>query len=42
MDDILEQEGKEGFAAGWLRHHGYAEEATAVEQFQKGQAYVAL
>ena len=26
MDEILEKEGREGFMAGWLRHHGYQEE----------------
>jgi type IV secretion system protein VirB4 len=37
MDDILHKEGREGFAAGWLRHHGYAEEATVVEQHRTGE-----
>jgi hypothetical protein len=23
MDEILAKEGREGFLAGWLRHHGY-------------------
>jgi type IV secretion system protein VirB4 len=25
MDELLEKEGREGFAAAWLRHHGYGE-----------------
>ena len=25
MDEILQKEGREGFAAAWLRHHGYGE-----------------
>src|SRR5215813_11703824 len=25
MDELLEKEGREGFAAAWLRHHGYEE-----------------
>jgi type IV secretion system protein VirB4 len=25
MDELLQKEGKEGFAAAWLRHHGYGE-----------------
>lgn len=36
MDEILHKEGREGFAVGWLRHHGYADEAAVVEQQQKG------
>lgn len=30
MEEILQKEGKEGFAAGWLRRHGYAEEVQGV------------
>jgi type IV secretion system protein TrbE len=29
IDEILQKEGREGFLAGWLRHHGYAEEFEA-------------
>ena len=25
MEEILAKEGREGFAAGWLRHHGYGD-----------------
>ena len=25
MDEILQKEGREGFLAGWLRHHGHEE-----------------
>jgi type IV secretion system protein VirB4 len=25
MEEILAKEGREGFCAAWLRHHGYAE-----------------
>jgi type IV secretion system protein TrbE len=25
MDELLEKEGREGFPAAWLRHHGYGE-----------------
>jgi type IV secretion system protein VirB4 len=25
MDELLAKEGREGFAAGWLRHHGYGD-----------------
>jgi type IV secretion system protein VirB4 len=27
IDEILQKEGREGFTAGWLRHHGYQEES---------------
>jgi hypothetical protein len=26
MDEMLQKEGREGFTAGWLRHHGYGEQ----------------
>lgn len=32
MDTLLAQEGREGFATAWLRHHGYDEAAMAVER----------
>jgi len=32
MDTILAQEGREGFAAAWLRAQGYEEEAHDVEE----------
>jgi len=25
MDELMQKEGREGFAAAWLRHHGYQE-----------------
>ena len=25
IDEMLQKEGREGFMAGWLRHHGYEE-----------------
>jgi type IV secretion system protein VirB4 len=33
MEKILAQEGREGFAAAWLRHCGWEEEADAVAQW---------
>jgi type IV secretory pathway VirB4 component len=30
IEEILLKEGPEGFAAGWLRHHGYEEDAHAL------------
>lgn len=30
IDEIMQKEGREGFAAGWLRHFGYAEEALTL------------
>ena len=35
MDTILAQEGREGFAAAWLRAQGFAKEATYVEDGQR-------
>lgn len=35
MDTILTQEGREGFAAGWLRALGYKEEAQHMEKEQQ-------
>ena len=32
MDTLLAQEGREGFAAAWLRAHHFMEEASYVEQ----------
>ena len=29
MDEMLQKEGREGFLAGWLRHHGYEEKVQA-------------
>jgi type IV secretion system protein TrbE len=31
MDTLLQQEGREGFAAAWFRHHGYPDAAQRVE-----------
>src|SRR5262249_48954687 len=33
MEILLAQEGREGFAAAWLRHCGWEEEACYVEQW---------
>jgi hypothetical protein len=30
MDTLLQQEGREGFAAAWFRHHGYTDAASRV------------
>jgi type IV secretory pathway VirB4 component len=35
MDTMLAREGREGFAAAWLRAQGFAEEATYVEASQR-------
>jgi len=32
IDEILQKEGREGFMAGWLRHHGYAERITPYDE----------
>jgi len=40
MDKVLEQEGREGFAAAWLRAQGFAEEATYVEACSERLAQV--
>jgi type IV secretion system protein VirB4 len=32
MDALLAQEGPEGFAAAWFRHHGFQKEASYVEE----------
>jgi len=32
MDEILQKEGREGFMAGWLRHHGYEERITPYDE----------
>jgi type IV secretory pathway VirB4 component len=34
MDTLLAREGREGFAAAWLRAQGFPEEATYVEEYQ--------
>jgi type IV secretion system protein VirB4 len=34
METLLAQEGREGFAAAWLRHHGHTQEAQDVETWQ--------
>src|SRR5712691_2852592 len=39
MDALLAQEGREGFAAAWLRTHGFAKEATYVEDGQHHTIY---
>jgi len=41
MDALLAQEGREGFAAAWLRTHGFAKEATYVEDCQHHTIYTA-
>jgi hypothetical protein len=38
MDTLLAQEGREGFAAAWLRAHHFTKEAHDVEQ-QTHQPY---
>jgi hypothetical protein len=35
IDTILAQEGREGFAAGWLRACGWEDEACAVEAWSQ-------
>ena len=35
MDTLLAQEGREGFAAAWLRAQHFPEEARYVETFQQ-------
>ncbi len=43
MDTLLTREGREGFAAAWLRTNGFEKEADDVEQWQQrrsGLAYV--
>jgi type IV secretion system protein TrbE len=34
METLLAQEGREGFAAAWLRTHGWTEEAARVDEWQ--------
>jgi type IV secretion system protein TrbE len=41
IDTVLAQEGREGFAAGWLRACGWEEEAYAVEHWHARQAETA-
>jgi type IV secretion system protein VirB4 len=38
MDTVLVREGREGFAAAWLREHGFAKEARDVETSQQPRA----
>ncbi len=40
MDALLAREGREGFAAAWLRTNGFEKEATYVEQRRSGLASV--
>src|SRR5262249_25481166 len=42
MDQLLEQEGREGFAPAWLRAQGYDEEATYVETCARENALLAI
>jgi hypothetical protein len=42
IDKILAQEGREGFAAGWLRACGWEDEAYAVEHWPQRQAETAI
>jgi len=37
MDDLLQKEGREGFAAAWLRVHGHAAAAQQVEAWWRQQ-----
>jgi type IV secretion system protein VirB4 len=37
METLLAQEGREGFAAAWLRHHGHTQEAEDVATWQRAQ-----
>jgi type IV secretion system protein VirB4 len=37
MDKILAAEGREGFAAAWLRHHGWEQEALTVAQWGRAR-----
>jgi len=37
METLLAREGRDGFAAAWLRAHGFAEEARYVEERQQVQ-----
>jgi hypothetical protein len=30
LEEILQKEGREGFMAGWLRHHGYEEKINDI------------
>jgi type IV secretion system protein VirB4 len=41
MDRLLEEEGREGFAAAWFRAQGFAEEAKYVETQQQVARYTA-
>ena len=41
MDTILAREGREGFAAGWLREQGFEKEANDVEQWNARRAGLA-
>lgn len=36
MDEILQKEGREGFAEGWLRHHGWIDEAEHIAESHQG------
>ena len=37
MDALLQQEGREGFAAAWFRHHGYGDAAQRMEDWWRRQ-----
>ena len=37
MDDLMQQEGPEGFAAAWLRQHGHTEAAQTVAAWSRTQ-----
>ena len=38
MDACYQQEGREGFAAAWFRHHGYTDAAQRVEAWWRSGA----
>ena len=42
MDKVLEQEGRERFAAAWLRAQGFEEEATYVEVYGQRSASITV
>jgi type IV secretion system protein TrbE len=41
MNAILAAEGRDGFAAAWLREEGFSEQAMQVEEWQKERSYAA-
>src|SRR5262249_1809746 len=41
MDDLIQQEGREGFAEAWFRHHGHADAAATVAAWYRQHQQVA-